>query len=412
MNKRRAGARGRLRDLLGAGSGVILVLFLAVAGRAAPSETNLSDRTAADLADAMDRSLRLRSQAFAELPRQRTWGSTRIEQIVSAGPTDDYDRRVYIRALEKNRDHLIPAYRSGDAHRMRDAMRSFTVAELAALDDLILSNTRCQGPIDGEDFSYAEVLSRCWQAVRNGSPADYRPVFLQKSMRSLVLNLPGGKTFTTEKFFPREGVREIFDDCQSRKDDYSILMPERQDGTPFAVIHQQGGKLHGFSCAEFQDGGLMMYGGFTKNERDVQLLVLSEDRSIRFAGEYDKGDREGMTCLFHHGRPVLAQVCKNDGVSESHLFDADGRVIASASGDADGNPAFKEALALAKKVEDELREGEKKVKVYVEKVEHAVRTWRAAQNGAVSRARFGQLQSLREVQGLQLIGGLRELSGR
>jgi hypothetical protein len=87
-------------------------------------------------------------------------------------------------------------------------------------------------------------------------------------------------------------------------------------------------------------------------------------------------------------------------------------VIASASGDADGNPAFKEALALAKKVEDELREGEKKVKVYVEKVEHAVRTWRAAQNGAVSRARFGQLQSLREVQGLQLIGGLRELSGR
>jgi hypothetical protein len=339
-----------------------------------------------------------------------SWGIK--SSLAEAVAADNFDRAVYDRALEKMQDQLIPAYESNDAHRMRDAMQSFTVAELASLDDFILSTTEGQRYVQSHDFTYGDVLLRSWQAVRKGPVAEFRPVFMQRAMQQVVIQLPGGKTFTAANFFPRLGVRQIFDECSRKKDDYFLLMPVRQDGTPFAVIHQAKGKLHGFSCAEFEDGGLMMYGGYTENDRDVRLLVLAEDRSIRFACEYAKGDKDGLACVFRNGRPLLVQVCQSDRVTSSHLIGDDYRVVASYDDVSERHdPPLAEAVAFLKHVEAELRDGEKRIKQYVEKVEHAVRTWRAAQNGARAQMRFGQLQALRSSENMQLIGSLRAWTG-
>lgn len=389
-----------------------MVALLSCATGVAQTAKYASDVESLEKTEAMDRSLQLREQAFANLPRPRgaNWMSDR--SLANAVETDNFARDVYVRALAKLHEQLVPAYASHDAHRMRDAMRSFTVAELAAIDDFILTTTEGQRLVKSRDFTYGDVLIRSWQAVRNGSKAEYRPVFIQRAMQQIVIQLPGGRSFMAATFFPPAGVQKIFDECRGRKDDYSLLMPVRGDGTPFAVIHQARGKLHGFSCAEFEDGGLMMYGGYTENERDVRLLVLAEDRSIRFAGEYAKGDKEGLVCVFRSGKPLLVQVCRRDRATESHLIGDDGRVAASYD-DVSGTdaPDLIAALSLLKNVEDELREGEKKVKQYVEKVELAVRNWRAAQNGMRSQARFGQLQAVRSAENMLLYGSLRAWTG-
>lgn len=96
-----------------------------------------------------------------------------------------------------------------------------------------------------------------------------------------------------------------------------------------------------------------------------------------------------------------------------HLIGDDHKIVMTFKGLPTSVPAAAvDALAYLTRVEDELREGENKVKSYVARVEKAVRTWRAARNGTMARARFNDMQQLQDVSDVQLMGNMRTWTGR
>jgi hypothetical protein len=377
------------------------------AERAARADSDQADRV-----KAMQRSVQLREEAFAKLPRRRS----RIEDMtttqIRAFTTDRFDCEVYLSAVSNLHTQLLPAESSGDAKLMQKAMQSMTSAELSALDDFVLSTPQGQSLVGDKGKTCGDLLVRCWRAVCDGPQEEYRPIFIEPAMRGVVVALPDGKRFSAAEFFPTVGVRALFEQGAKHKDNYSVLMPMQKNKTPFALLTQSSGKLNGPAFAQFADGGLMMAGMYANNSRTGKFVVFSEDRAIRFAAEYDKGDKEGLVCVFRNGAPLLLQECRNNKPEVTHLVGDDHKILMTFKGLPSSMPtAAVEALAFLARVEDELRDGENKIKSYVARVEKAVRTWRAARNGAMARARFNEIQQLQDVFDSQLMGNMRAWTG-
>ncbi len=371
-----------------------------------------ADSDQADRVKAMHRSVELREEAFARLPRKRVRTAGVSEIAVRALTTDNFDWQVYLSAVSKLHTQLLPAESSGDAKLIQKAMQSMASAELSALDDFVLSTPQGQGLVGDEGKTYVDVLVRCWRAVCDGPQEGYRPIFIEPAMSGIVVALPDGKRFSAADFFPAVGVRALFEQGARHKDNYSVLMPMQQNKTPFALLTQTSGKLNGPVFAQFEDGGLMMAGMYVNNNRTGRFVVFSEDRAIRFAAEYNKGDKEGLVCVFRHGAPLMLQEYRNNKPEVTHLIGDDHKIIMTFKGLPTSVPAAAvDALAFLARVEDELREGENKVKSYVARVEKAVRTWRAARNGAMARARFNEIQQLQDVSDAQLMRNMRTWTG-
>ena len=377
-------------------------------------EAERAARAGSDQADrvkAMQRSVQFREEAFARLPRRQVRAAD-ISHIFRAVTNDKFDSQVYLSAVSKLNTQLLPAERSGDKKLIQRAMQSMASAELSALDDFVLSTPQGQGLVDDQGKTYGDVLVTCWRAVSDGPQEEFRPIFIEPAVRGIVVPLPGGKMFSAADFFPTVGVRALFEQGARHKDNYSVLMPMQKNKTPFALLTQTSGKLNGPVFAQFEDGGLMMAGMYVNNNRTGRFIVFSEDRSIRFAAEYDKGDKEGLVCVFRHGAPLLLQECRNNKSEVTHLVGDDHKILMTFKGLPSSMPtAAVEALTFLAQVEDELREGENKIKSYVSQVEKAVRTWRAARNGAMARARFNDMQQLQDVSDAQLIGNMRTWTG-
>ncbi len=378
-------------------------------------EAERAARAGSDQADrvkAMQRSVELREEAFARLPRRKQMPEDGFSFVKKINTTDKFEREVYASAFTKFNEELLPAESAGEVIAMRKAMQRMTTAELSALDDFVLSTLLGQSLLGNAGKTYGDVLVRCWRAALDGPEQEYRPVFVEPAVRGIVVPLPGGKMFSAADFFPTVGVRALFEQGARHKDNYSVLMPMQKNKTPFALLTQTSGKLNGPVFAQFEDGGLMMAGMYVNNNRTGRFIVFSEDRAIRFAAEYDKGDKEGLVCVFRHGAPLMLQECRNNKPEVTHLIGDDHKIVMTFKGLPTSVPAAAvDALAYLARVEDELREGENKVKSYVARVEKAVRTWRAARNGVMARARFNEIQQLQDVSDIQLMGNMRTWTG-
>jgi len=373
-----------------------------------------SKRALADKTRAMRLSVQFREDAFAKLPPGRPITAEAVVRGLSRFiKSDRFPPAAYTTAIDKAVEKLLPAVTSGNDDVIRQTMNQFTTTELAALDDFVLSTEYGKSNIKDTKTTFGDILLAGWRASLQGAADQYRPIFIEPSMRDLVVPLPGGKAFTAADFFPTRGVRMLFEEGERKKNNYSTLMPESKNKTPFAVLSQQNGKLNGPACAQFEDGGLMMAGTYADNKRTGRFLVLSEDRAIRFAAEYNaKGSKDGMLCLFRAGSPLLVQECRNDTPKTTHICGDNAQVVFSFDGLPSALPAtVRDAMEFLELTEDELREAEKQIKDYVDKVEQAVRRWRVGQNGAAARARFNDLQRQQENGSLQLMQGMRNWTG-
>ncbi len=374
---------------------------------AAVSESDRLDRKAA-----MELCVRTREEAFRLLPRLPPSSHDSVISFVRHALSNDrFFPQVYISAVENLHRTLLPAVQSGDKDKMREAMRQMTSAELAALDDFVLSTKRGQSIIADYDETFGEVLVACWHASLQGPAEEYRPIFIEPAVRDVRISLPRGKTFDASSYFPPKGVRAMFEDATKDQTDFSTLMPKHKNDVPFAVLKHNAGKLHGPAIAQFEDGGLMMSGMYVNNERHGTFLVMSEDRSVKFAADYDRGDKDGLACVFRSGRPLLIQECANNKPQFTYLLDEKGLIGEQHEGvPSVASEAFQAAIAFLERTENELLQNEKKVKEYVDKVETSVRRWRAAQNGALARTRFNELQNVRSSADAALMGTLHQMS--
>jgi hypothetical protein len=375
---------------------------------AAVSESDLLNRKAA-----MELCVRTREEAFRRLPRRRSSSPSAVSSLTRHALTSDrFFWDVYLAAVNKFLKHLLPAEQSRDTSTMQEAMRQLSPAELAALDDFVLSTNLGQSTIADYDKTFGEVLVACWHASLQGPAEEYRPIFIEPAVRDVRISLPRGKTFDASSYFPPKGVRAMFEDATKDQNDFSTLTPKHKNDVPFAVLKHNAGKLHGPAIAQFEDGGLMMSGMYVNNERHGKFLVMAEDRSIRYAGEYDRGDKDGLICVFRAGAPLLIQECKNNESVFSYLIDEQGKIAEQHKEEVPSaaSEAFQSAVAFLDRTEDEFLKNEKQVKAYVDKVETSVRRWRAAQNSAMSLERFNDLQRIRSNADAALMGTLRDMA--
>ncbi len=374
---------------------------------AAASKSDHLDRKAA-----MELCVRTREDAFRLLPRLPSSSHESVLSFVRHALSNDrFFPKVYASAVDNLHRILLPAVQSGDSDKMRDAMRQMTSAELAALDDFVLTTKHGKSVVGSYDKTYGEVVLACWRASLDGPAENYRPIFIEPHARDCRVSLPRGRVFDAASYLPAQGVRAIFEKAEKREKDLSTLIPRHTNGVPFAILKHIGNKLNGTAIAQFADGGLMMNGNYNNNERHGKFLVMTEDRSIKYAAEYDHGDKHGLVCVFRSGRPLLVQECANNKPRFTYLVDEKGQIGEQHEGvPSVASKPFLAALAFLERTEDELLQNEKDVKEYVEKVEDSVRRWRAATNATLALSRFNELQTLRSTADAALMGSLHQMS--
>jgi len=192
---------------------------------------------------------------------------------------------------------------------------------------------------------------------------------------------------------------------------FSIEYPS---GKPFALLQHQSGKLHGICCAQHENGNAMLIGRYVKGERTGNFRMASDDGQPLLDAQYVGDDKDGFSCFYGDGSPLLVQECSKGKPVWSHRLE-DYEVVESLnhkSSDADkGSEKMRSALDSLADFERKLKTNEVKVKKLVKELEDDIRKHRAAIRGAHSQQMIQQRINARAAENAALINGLKSAAG-
>jgi hypothetical protein len=192
---------------------------------------------------------------------------------------------------------------------------------------------------------------------------------------------------------------------------FSIEYPS---GKPFALLQHNSGKLHGLCCAQHENGNAMLIGRYVKGERTGNFRMASDDGQPLLDAQYVGDDKDGFTCFYGDGSPVLVQECSKGKPAWSHRLE-EYAVVESLDHKA-GDPEkvsekMKAALSSLTDFEKKLKMNEVKVKKLVKELEDDIRKQRAAVRGAYSQQMIQQRINSRAAENAAVIGALKATAG-
>ena len=189
---------------------------------------------------------------------------------------------------------------------------------------------------------------------------------------------------------------------------------EYPSGKPFALLQHQSGKLHGLCCAQHENGNAMLIGRYVKGERTGNFRMASDDGQPLLDAQYVGDDKDGFTCFYDEGSPLLVQECSKGKPVWSHRLE-EYAVVESLDHKA-GDPEkvsekMKAALSSLADFEKKLKTNEVKVKKLVKELEDDIRKQRAAVRGAYSQQMIQQRINARAAENAAVISGLKSAAG-
>jgi hypothetical protein len=126
--------------------------------------------------------------------------------------------------------------------------------------------------------------------------------------------------------------------------------------------------LNGPSATLFEDGSLSGLAYYKSSLRHGKLLVWDKENRPLYYGEYVRGKKMGLVCLFVDGHPALIQECNSGEVTAQYLvaFNKSAPVAVPEDRLTPRQTAeFKTAADKLALFESDIDEGEKKVKACV-----------------------------------------------
>ncbi len=192
---------------------------------------------------------------------------------------------------------------------------------------------------------------------------------------------------------------------------FSIPYPS---GKPFALLQHRSGKLHGLCCAQHENGAAMLIGRYVNGERSGNFRMASDDGQPLLDSQYARGDKNGFTCFYDDGVPLLIQECAGGKPLWSHRVQdyAVAESFDHKSSDSDlASEEVKKLLSALSEFEKKVKTNEMNVKKLVKELEDDIRKQRAAARGAYSQQMIQQRINARAAENGAIISGLRSASG-
>jgi predicted DNA-binding protein YlxM (UPF0122 family) len=158
----------------------------------------------------------------------------------------------------------------------------------------------------------------------------------------------------------------------------------------------------------------MLIGRYVKGERTGNFRMASDDGQPLLDAQYVGDDKDGFTCFYGDGSPVLVQECSKGKPAWSHRLE-EYAVVESLDHKA-GDPEkvsekMKAALSSLTDFEKKLKMNEVKVKKLVKELEDDIRKQRAAVRGAYSQQMIQQRINSRAAENAAVIGALKATAG-